>query len=85
MPLVGFIGDPIAILSAIRYNVRNMNLADLLSDLKGIGISQKEIGDAIGRSQSTVSELASAKRPAYQTVERLKKFHAQQMRRARAA
>lgn len=62
-----------------------MKLADLLADLKGIGLTQEEIGVAIGRSQSTVSELAKAKRPAYQTVEALKKFHAQKMRSAKRA
>jgi transcriptional regulator with XRE-family HTH domain len=57
-----------------------MKLADLLADLKGIGVTQEEIAAAIDRAQSTVSELARAKRPAYETVEALKKFHAEKMR-----
>lgn len=63
-----------------------MNLKQMVSDLIGWGLTQKEIGDAIERSQSTVSDLAKgAKRPTLETAQRLQKLHAQKMREQQAA
>ena len=49
-------------------------------------VRQREIADAIERDQSTVSDIyrGKVKRIHYQTVEALRKFHAQRMK-ARAA
>lgn len=63
-----------------------MNLKKMVSDLTDWGLTQQQIGDAIGRSQSTVSDLAKgAKRPTYETAQRLQKLHAQMMRDRKAA
>ena len=64
-----------------------MNFAKLLDDLKGIGLSQAEIAKGIERAQSTVSEMkqTGCARITYETAERLKKFHADQMKARSAA
>lgn len=65
------------------------NFKSLLSDLKAIGFTQKQIADAIGSKQATISDLKTGRtkgqRVSYQTAEALKNFHAAQMKRARAA
>lgn len=64
-----------------------MDLKSMVVDLIDLGMSQAEIGKAIGRSQSTVSDIAARglKRPPHETVEALKKFHAAQMKARKAA
>lgn len=60
---------------------------EMISDLRGIGLTQKEIGAALKRHQTTVWEWMNkgVKRMPYETAQALKKFHAEQMRARRAA
>lgn len=63
-----------------------MDLKRMVADLQGWGLTQQQIGDAIGRSQSTVSDLAkSAKRPTLETAERLRRLHERTKRERMAA
>lgn len=54
------------------------NIPFVLTQLQDAGLTQTEIGDAIGCSQSTVSDMmrgkSSLKRPAYSTVAGLVKL-----------
>ena len=64
-----------------------MDFRQLIAELKGIGLTQAEIGRGIKRDQSVISDLerTGGKRIPYETAEALKKFHAQQMKARRAA
>ena len=60
---------------------------EMIADLRGIGLSQKAIGDALERHQTTVWEWENKgiKRLPYETAKALKKFHAEQMKSRKAA
>lgn len=52
-----------------------MNIPHTIAGLQKVGLTQREIGEAIGRSQSAVSDMAAGKigciNPSYQIVKRL--------------
>ena len=81
-------GVPVDKLRALPY-IRRMDFKSMVLDLKELGMSQTEIGAAVGAKQATVSDWLTGrtkgKRISYQTAEALKKFHAQKMKESRRA
>jgi transcriptional regulator with XRE-family HTH domain len=58
-----------------------MNIPHTIAGLQKAGLTQKEIGEAIGRSQSAVSDMAAGKigsiNPSYLIVKRLEALAAE--------
>ncbi len=55
-----------------------MDIQRAITDLKGLGLTQKQIGCEIGCSQEAISQMASGKickvRPSYKIVDGLKRL-----------
>lgn len=53
-------------------------ISKLIEDLIDVGLSEKEIGEAIGRDQSSVNRMRNDKqRPNYETGVKIEKLHRQ--------
>lgn len=58
-----------------------MEPTQIVHELKRMGMTQKEIADAIGSHQSTISEIQNGKqsRPTYQVVSKLNELYQQKL------
>lgn len=59
-----------------------MTIQDMLSELVGLGLSQREIAEKCGTSQPNINRALNGTEPRYELGKAIEKFHKKAMRSA---